>query len=362
MDYLEFSRTDKMQKVVENYSLYSSVPYFLRHLRRQQYDAISFLSVRTPLQLSKLLDTDFITIQEVLNVPKYRVFKIKKRNGGLRKISAPEVQLSLIQNRINTLLQTYYADIKPSVSHGFTKTTTKHPAQANIVQNAMEHTQKKQVLNIDLKDFFSSIKAYRVKELLLSECFDFSEQIATALTLLTTFKGELPTGAPSSPVISNMICMQLDENLMNYCKVNNLTYTRYADDLTFSSNEPIDRYIVEEICTIIQLNQFEVNRRKIWLKASNSKQMVTGLIVNEKVNVDRKLIRKVRAMMHDWQLNGLQQAAYKHHKIKFQKYDPFLIMNRFKNRLGGYINFIGQVRGSGDAIYLKLKQQFSQCV
>lgn len=319
-----------------------------------------FLSIHTPLFLCKVLSTEFHIVQEILTSPTYHVFKIKKRSGSYRKISAPDRRLAYIQHHINNVLQVYYAEIKPPVSFGFTRNIKNRSLPANIVQNALAHTGKKYVLNIDLKDFFPSIKAYRVKELFSSPLFNYPEAIATALTLLTTYKGELPIGAPSSPIISNFICLQLDQNLMSYCEVNDLTFTRYADDLTFSSDAPIDQYIIDEICTIIRLNRFEVNKKKIWLKTSNRKQTVTGLVVNQKVNVDRKLIRQVRAMLHDWRQNGLKHAASKHPNISHQYYEPPEIGERFKNRLKGYINFIGQVRGIDKPIYLKFKQQFNE--
>jgi RNA-directed DNA polymerase len=179
--------------------------------------------------------------------------------------------------------------------------------------------------------------------------------MANAITLLTTINGHLPQGAPTSPVLSNLVCLPLDKQLMAWCDEREINYTRYADDLSFSCDEPFTIEEISGIRLIIAQHDFRVNEKKLRKRANNKKQTVTGLVVNEKVNVDRKLIKKVRAMLFDLRLNGIKAAAQKHYdSIEFvsdKKCDAFLF------KLKGYINFIGQVRGKEDAIYLKFNQQ-----
>jgi RNA-directed DNA polymerase len=211
-------------------------------------------------------------------------------------------------------------------------------------------------LNIDLKDFFSSISARQVKTLFESEYFNFNEQISTALTLLTTYKGLLPTGAPTSPAISNFICKSLDQDIKSFSSLKTLTYTRYADDLTFSSDQPITNDDILDIINLIKNNGFAVNEKKLRLKTSNRKQTVTGLTVNEKVNVDRKLLKKIRAMLHDMVTNGIDTATQRHFNLK----TAVEVKHRAKfiHQLEGYINFVGQVRGKNDMLYLRQKSSF----
>jgi len=211
-------------------------------------------------------------------------------------------------------------------------------------------------LNIDLKDFFSSISAKRIKTLFSSSYFNYNEQIAIALTLLTTYQATLPTGAPTSPVLSNFVCLELDANLRTFCQKNALLYTRYADDLTFSSDTLISQNTIQNIIQLINKNGFEINEKKLRLQSSNRKQTVTGLTVNEKVNVDRKLLKKIRAMLHDWTTNGIVAATKRHYNLNDGI--TYKDTERFINRLKGYINFVGQVRGKKDAVYLRLKQWF----
>src|SRR5690606_22088658 len=109
-----------------------------------------------------------------------------KKQKGKRRICAPDERLKIIQKQLNFFLQAYYLSVKPNEVHGFIINPKYLEGKCNIVENAKMHTGKKYVLNIDLKDFFPSISAGRVMEVFTSHFFAFNEQIATALTLLTT--------------------------------------------------------------------------------------------------------------------------------------------------------------------------------
>ena len=291
-----------------------------------------------------------------MNEPDYISFSIPKKSGGNRLIQSPFNDLMKLQSRLNFYLQNYYHLIRPEEIHGFVINPNKKEKICNIVDNAKIHINKKQVLNLDLKDFFPSIKAYRVKELFVSEYFKFNDEVANALALLVTYEGKLPIGAPTSPVISNFVCLELDANLITFCKENQINYSRYADDLTFSSNGDISKETISRIFEIIKNNSFEVNHKKTRLKSNQRKQTVTGLVVNEKVNVDRTTLKMVRAMLHDASKIGIEKASNKHfisNKISFFSYST-----SFLNRLNGYINFIAQVRGFDDPLVIKLKNDF----
>ena len=319
-------------------------------------NAAYFLNIKTPTELCWFFRSTFFELEKAMNQPVYRRYKIPKKKGGTREIYAPAKELMKLQKRLNYFLQAYYLIMKPACSYGFVTNYKGEIERSNIVRNALPHTHKKQVLNIDLKDFFPSIKAHRVKTLFQSLLFQFDEKIATALALLTTYNGELPAGAPSSPIISNFICYEMDKEMQNYCSLNQLTYTRYADDLTFSSDHEIGNDLLLDIISIINKHNFAINEKKLRLANKNSRQTVTGLVVNEKVNVNRKLIRNVRAMIHDLKTNGINSAVQKH--FKTNKEVDELMAHKFIYRLYGFINFIGQVRGKSDGIYLKMNQMF----
>lgn len=323
----------------------------------QQFFIYQLLSVAKIADLKILLKRHFWWIESRINDPEYKKFSIAKKNGEQREILAPEFVLKGMQQRINFYLQNYYQTIAPEFVYGFVINPKKNKRTCNIVENAKNHIQKKYILTLDLKDFFPSIPAYRIKKLFESDYFRFNDEVATALALLVTYENKLPIGVPCSPVLSNFICLPLDQMLKKYCDEHSLSYSRYADDLTFSSNEEITKGHVEGITRIIEKNHFEVNPKKTRIITNQRKQKVTGIIVNEKINVDRKTIKMVRAMLHDTLKYGITNATLNHyiaHKIKRPVSEVY-----FLNRLSGYINFIGQVRGFNDPLVIKFKSDFN---
>lgn len=348
---------DKIHSRIEDFNRYFySAENDVIFRFEQKFFVTKLLSVVAIQDLKILFKIHLRCIEKVINEPYYTSFSIPKKKGGNRLIQSPESDLKKIQMKLNFYLQQYYHWIRPNGIYGFVINPNKKEKICNIVENAKVHTNQKYVLNLDLKDFFPSIKAYRVKELFLSEYFKFSDGVATALALLTTYEGKLPIGAPTSPVLSNFICLELDADLITYCNKNQINFSRYADDLTFSSNIEITEDIINIILEIIKKNQFSINAKKTRLKSSNSKQTVTGLVVNKKVNVDRKTIKMVRAMLYDASNNGITIAAIKH--LKLDRNADVVDVSYFLNRLDGYINFISQVKGDDDLLVLKFKSEF----
>lgn len=348
---------DKIHSRIEDFNRYFySAENDVIFRFEQKFFVTKLLSVVAIQDLKILFKIHLRCIEKVINEPNYISFSIPKKKGGNRLIQSPESDLKKIQMKLNFYLQQYYHWIRPDGIYGFVINPNKKEKICNIVENAKVHTNQKYVLNLDLKDFFPSIKAYRVKELFLSEYFKFSDSVATALALLTTYEGKLPIGAPTSPVLSNFICLELDAELITFCNKNQINFSRYADDLTFSSNIEITEDIINIILEIIKKNQFSINAKKTRLKSSNSKQTVTGLVVNKKVNVDRKTIKMVRAMLYDASNNGITIAAIKH--LKLDRNADVVDVSYFLNRLDGYINFISQVKGDDDLLVLKFKSEF----
>jgi RNA-directed DNA polymerase len=222
-----------------------------------------------------------------------------------------------------------------------------------IVANASNHVNKKYVMTIDIQHFFESIKAQAVFQLFTSEPFCFPDKIALILTRLCTYKGYLPTGAPTSPILSNFVVRELDKQLEEFAYKKKCVYTRYADDLTFSCNESFVAEFLDHLQAMLQ--PFEINSKKTRIKKQNQQQKVTGILVNEKVNVDRKWIKQLRAMLHDLKMNGVKKASFNHFKKVNQE-------SFFINRLRGNIAFLGQVRGQLDEQYLKYYFEFHQLV
>lgn len=327
-------------------------------MEKYQIAACYFLSITKMEEMCRLLKVNEDKLIYQINYPDYRTFSIEKKRGGKREISVPNETLKEMLRRLNNYLQAYYKWIRPACVYGFVTAPSYGEKYCNIAENARNHIDKKFVLNIDLKDFFSNISGKRVKELFDSEYFIFPKSIATAFSLLVIYQGRLPTGSPTSPVISNFICLGLDADLEDFCNKNGLTYSRYADDLSFSSDEPITEDITIDLMMIIHQNGFVVNPKKIHRKTNNQQQIVTGLVVNEKVNIRRALLKKIRAMLHDLTQNGVAVASENH--FGHFAYHDMRYHYKFLNKLGGYIDFVGQIRGKDDGMYLIMKRDYEK--
>lgn len=281
----------------------------------------------------------------------YKSFQIPKKSGKPRTITAPNPSLKAIQRCLALLLQAAY---QPTLSvNGFV------PGRS-VVSNAAVHADKKYVLNLDLENFFPSISFGRVISVLQLNPISAQPKIAHYITQLSCYEGFLPQGAPTSPVISNLICQRLDRRIESLVKSYQVAYTRYADDLTLSSDQPFENGLLNHLDQIIQDEGFTINMEKVRLQLKNSRQEVTGLTVNEKVNVSRKYLREVRAMLHNWETMGHEAAQQKF----LQSYKPRISAKKKKgqpqlrNVLGGKINYLKMVRGDEDTLYQKMKAHY----
>jgi RNA-directed DNA polymerase len=192
-----------------------------------------FLTLCTREDVAALLEIDYYRLNYHLHIAKrhrdvYTTFYVSKKSGGRRQISAPITALKIIQQKLNQVLQQVYQP-KPAV-HGFT-------LDKSIVTNAKEHSRRKYVLNVDIKDFFPSINFGRVRGLFMAWPYNLNDSVATVLAQICCYNNELPQGAPTSPIISNMICAKMDSQLQGLAKKHQCFFTRYADDITFSIHQ-----------------------------------------------------------------------------------------------------------------------------
>mgnify|MGYP006271252403 CR=1 FL=1 len=289
-------------------------------------------------------------------------------------ISVPSNSLKLIQKKLNQVLHGVYQP-KPSV-HGFV-------LHKSIVTNAKAHTRKQYILNIDLKNFFPSINFGRVRGMFMALPYQLNPEVATVIAQICCHDNYIPQGAPTSPIISNMICAKLDSQLQKLAKKYRCTYTRYADDITFSRNckfpedlayvltiEDSPKVILGEVInSIIKENNFEINELKIRIKTQKEHQEVTGITVNQFPNLDRRYVRKIRAMLHAWDKFGLRSAELeflKKYSLKSKHFLDYELLpskqkqSYFKQVVRGMIEFLGMVKGKEDPIYQKYLNQFSQ--
>lgn len=281
--------------------------------------------------------------KRISKVKHYCQFEIAKKPSGSRRISAPMPRLKRLQYWIlDNILDKVC--VHPA-AHGFVK-------GRSIVSNATPHVGSELVVNLDLKDFFPSISYVRVKGLFRS--FGYSDQLATVFALLCTEhdfdevklqdelfyicqgQRKLPQGSPASPAISNLICRMLDKRLTGLAKQLKFTYTRYADDLTFSSKERPVKYLQKLLWRsrkIIEDEGFILHADKTRIMRKHQCQTVTGLVVNDKLSISRKLRKNFRALTY--QLEKKKNLKKVHwHTGK---------AGNLINSLVGYANFMNMV-------------------
>jgi RNA-directed DNA polymerase len=294
---------------------------------------------------------------------RYRHFEIPKRRGGTRSIYAPATALKIVQRKLNQVLQSVY---RPKHSaHGFLP-------DKSILTNALPHARKRFVLNIDLLDFFPSINFGRVRGMFMAPPYLRNHEVATTLAQICCFDGYIPQGAPTSPIISNMICAKLDSMLQRLAKQHRSTYTRYADDITFSTSSPrfpraLAHYseeqtgvvIGDDLGSIVRQNGFRVNDSKSRLQPYSRRQEVTGLTVNLFPNVPREFVRQLRGMLHAWQVYGLEAAELTYRKKYAGKHSEGRREQiSFKKVVNGKLNYLKMIKGESNRVYVNLLQQF----
>lgn len=304
---------------------------------------------------------------------RYRQFYIKKKSGGTRVITAPRNRsFMMMLQAVNKILKAIYT---PSdYAMGFTE-------GRSVVSNATIHKGQNYVFNIDLKDFFPSVEQFRVWKRLQLKPFNFPKQIANIIAGLCSmrqtreiidetkehkndkrYKYVLPQGSPVSPIITNMICDTLDRRLAGLAHRFGLCYSRYADDITFSSMHYVyapNGKFRTELCRIISDQGFTLNEDKTRLQKVGARQEVTGIIVSKKLNVTKKYVRDIRNILYIWDRYGYTAAIakflpkYKAAKGHVKKGNPDL-----QNVIDGKLMYLKMIKGEEDSVYIKLYTKF----
>lgn len=303
-----------------------------------------------------------------IGLERYHSFEIPKKSGGVRLIFAPEGNLKWMQLCLNEIFKALYT---PSpYAMGFTQ-------GRSIVSNAVRHLHQNYVFNIDLCDFFPSISQARVWKRLQLPPFNFTKEVASVVAGLCSIRMldivdgnlrlvsyKLPQGAPTSPLLTNAICDTLDRRLAGLARRFGLHYTRYADDITFSSMHNVYQDgspFRHELERIVSGQHFKINAKKTRLNHRGERQEVTGLTVGEKVNVARRYVKDVRAILHIWERYGMNAAVakfyprYKTEKGSLHNGDPDM-----ENVIAGKLCYLKMVKGQHDPVYVKLQEQFDR--
>lgn len=280
------------------------------------------------LQLSSFFGIKWRSLKKITRQldKEYKFFYVIQKNGKRRKITSPSLVLSNIQKTINKSILTKHKR-KENVFGFYSKT--------NHIKNAEYHIGSKYMLNLDIKNFFGSINTKQVY-FVFNKIYGFNKSVSTMLTKLTTYEGVLPQGAPTSPMLSNLVFRNMDYRINALCEKLQIKYSRYADDLTFSSEIDFNRkYVYSKVNQILQSNYYEINTSKT--RMLDYDLSVTGLnIIENKLQIPRRYIKKITQELYYINKFGIESHLEK--SFSFKKETETYLQELF-----GRINYVRQV-------------------
>lgn len=318
----------------------------------------------------------FCTVARVSILKKYKQFYIPKRSGkGAREILSPIPLLNSMQHIAKYILECFY-EPEPCVT-GFVRNRC-------IRDNALPHVGNKFIYSFDLENFFSQINGFQIYDVLAKPPYNFPDIFAKFLVYLCCtdiFEQDYPNspmedhykfqnlffpqGACTSPILSNIVCAQMDKKIQILCKKNGAVYTRYADDITISFSEDSllnrakDKMAKKEFFhEFTSLIPFTLNKLKTRVRWIGQRQEVTGIIISEnKLNVKREYIKDLRNILYIWQRYGKAKAELRFlmHYCKDREVESIPTM---ENYISGKLNYLKMIKGSNDSVYLKLAFKF----
>lgn len=251
----------------------------------------------------------------------YEEIIIKKKNKSLRYLNEPSPILKSIQKRIlkNVLEEKMISKCAYAYKKGL-----------STILNAKNHVGCKVILKLDIENFFDNINFYKV----YNSCFNerlYPKKLGMLLTNLCVYNDMLPQGSPTSGYISNIVLRDFDCNIDAYCKDKNINYTRYSDDMTFSGDFDI-RKLIKYVNELLYKEGFRLNKSKIKVVLNTTRQQVTGIVVNEKINLSKNYKRKIRQEVYYVLKYGI--------KSHIKKRNINLSCNRYLSMLLGKINYV----------------------
>lgn len=303
--------------------------------------SLRFCSVKRKKDLAELLGMARFQLEFLASQPEYFVFTIPKKDGTFRTVENPARQLKKVQRKLNEYLQAVYWHLRTDAAHGFLVVARNDPSPRHIVTNAERHLGCQWLLNIDFEDFFHHVSEAEVSAIFQKEPFHFKEALSDLLAKLACHRGRLPMGAPTSPVLSNLACIPLDRELLEFSKGEHWTFTRYADDLSFSGQSEISMGDAESIRGITEQHGFPFNNEKIKLRGPDDSKEVTGLLLR-KSGVElptgfipglEKEIRKLKTIIETQASQSQLKSAW---------------VERYKQQVVGLLNFATHVMGKED--------------
>lgn len=300
--------------------------------------------------LSRLVGYDYEYLLGASNAPRwfYRHYEIPKKKGGVRNIEEPFPSLKDIQTWIlvNILVPASVLYVSP-VAKAFMP-------GVGLRDNARFHKGQKTVVALDLHDFFGSVKFGEVFSVFKK--LGYNTSVVMMLTKLCLYKGSLPQGAPTSPMLSNLMFYGSDEKIFNYCQKRKIRYTRYADDMTFSGDEIDVERIISYVKMLVESRKLKLNEEKTKVMGRGTSQRVTGVVVNEKIQVSKEYRDKIRQEVYYSIKYGFAE-----HMKRMALPDWIKDVKLYQHHLLGKINYVLQINPK-DAEFVKYANWVRECM
>lgn len=286
----------------------------------------------------------------------YVRFTIPKKDGTERVIHSPRKRMKRVQRGLVTAMERWYYARLPDAVYGFIPKWASMNRPRDIMSNAHRHGDCAYLLNIDIDDFFPNITTERLLDKWNSVWPHTHESLLSELIPLLTFQGAIPTGAPTSPLLSNWFALELDEELSAFAKTHELTYTRYVDDLSFSSWQPWPHGTEQQIAPIIKSHGFRLNpEKRKWYDLDDLK-VVTGVRFDgglpAGLHVEEAFVKNMRRCILAYQRHltwreVLGQAPWLKHKLRF-----------LRQSIEGQLGYLEMVQGVESKLALKLRSEW----
>ena len=276
---------------------------------------------------------------------------MRKKSGRFREIEAPEDDLKLLQRQFNAYLQCIYYTLQSQAAYGYIIRIRDSKTYKNILENARQHMGCQYMLNADFKDFFHQITVSRISDILQHPPFQLDTEAANILARLFTKNGRLPMGAPTSPVLSNLATIALDKALTHWAANLQIIFTRFVDDLTFSSKtNSLDITHFEAIDKICTEHGFQFNTTKTKFYDEHNTKKVTGLLLNTTIDIDPGFYKAL-----DKNLKRLKNLAEVN--LMMNNHHQADLLQGFKQDIDGQVNFIGMIEGYDSPEFRKYRNR-----
>lgn len=318
-----------------------------RELRRlETAEALWYLLKISPYKANLLMQN-----------PPYKVFTVPKKNGSPRTIEDPCNELKTILDRLNDFLQALYFFHKTDAAYGYIIRPDDGIETRNVLTHAQKHCASPYLLNIDVLDFFHYVHWQTLYESLTRMPFHLHETIARNICNLCTFNGRLPMGAPTSPALSNIATYLFDLEMQQYCKGEGILYTRYVDDMSFSSHLPITERHFEQLAAMINRYGYILNPKKIKWFLPTDKKIITGLVVKDGVvSVPPEYSLEIAKEINILKAYVLTQTRlFPGNTIDYFYCKP-------AQKIKGALAFVESVHGSDDPNLIRLQQQLGEAI